>query len=73
MARIVGSRDRSEFSADPVEAWKRGRRLDDMLAAASPKGPKGVTRAPHRTFNARDDERRQAMARRLNRPAGATR
>lgn len=68
MTRIVGSRNRSEFILDPVEAWQHGRRLDGMLAAAAPAIARGVTRAPHRSFNAWDDARRQAMARRLNPP-----
>lgn len=42
--RIVGKQDRSEIELDPVKAWQRGRALDDMLRAALPPVPRGVTR-----------------------------
>jgi hypothetical protein len=71
MTRIVGSQNRSEFILDPVEAWHRGRVLDQMLAAASIPHQKGVLRAPHRLFNELDDARQLEQARRLNRPADA--
>ncbi|MFT4194559.1 hypothetical protein [Ottowia sp.] len=71
MTRVVGSKNRSEFTLDPEQAWRRGRRLDQMLAAAAPAVARGVVRAPHSAFNAWDDARRQAMARRLNRPEGS--
>ena len=68
MTRIVGSWDRTEFILDPVEAWYRGRVLDQMLAAARAPVERGVRRAPHRVFNAIDDARQLAQARRLNSP-----
>lgn len=71
MTRVVGSRNRFEFTLDPEQAWRRGRVLDRMLAAAAPPVARGVTRAPHSAFNAWDDARQQAVARRLNRPQGA--
>jgi hypothetical protein len=48
MTRIVGNQNRTEFILDPVEAWHRGRVLDQMLAAARTPVERGVTRAPHR-------------------------
>jgi hypothetical protein len=66
MTRIVGAKNRSEFILDPVEAWHRGRTLDQMLAAARIPVPRGVQRAPHRVFNAIDDLRQLEQARLLN-------
>lgn len=68
MTRIVGTRNRNEFILDPVEAWHRGRLLDEMLAAARIPVERGVRRAPHRVFNAIDDARQLEQARRLNSP-----
>jgi hypothetical protein len=68
MTRIVGTQNRNEFILDPVEAWHRGRALDQMLAAARIPVERGVTRAPHRVFNAIDDARQFEQARRLNSP-----
>jgi hypothetical protein len=68
MTRIVGTRNRTEFIVDPVEAWHRGRALDQMLAAARIPVERGVTRAPHRVFNAIDDARQLDQARLLNTP-----
>ena len=68
MTRIVGTQNRNEFILDPVEAWHRGRVLDRMLAAARIPVDRGVTRAPHRVFNAMDDARQLDQARRLNSP-----
>ena len=67
MTRVVGAQDRSEIILDPVEAWHRGRKLDRMLAHASPPHPRGVFRGTHADFDKRDAERRAEMARRLNR------
>lgn len=66
MTRLVGSRDRNEFILDPGEAWRRGRKLDRMLAAAAIAVPAGVTRASHRHFNEIDDRRQLEQARLLN-------
>ncbi|MBA3593100.1 MAG: hypothetical protein M3Q12_02580 [Pseudomonadota bacterium] len=68
MTRVVGTQNRSEFILDPVEAWHRGRALDQMLAAARIPVPRGVLRAPHRVFNEIDDARQLAQARLLNSP-----
>ena len=68
MTRIVGTRNRTEFILDPVEAWHRGRVLDQMLAAALMPVEHGVKRAPHHVFNAIDDARQLEQARRLNSP-----
>jgi hypothetical protein len=66
MTRVVGTRNRDEFVLDPVEALRRGRKLDAMLARASPARPRGVMRATHRRLNEIDDARQLEMARRLN-------
>jgi hypothetical protein len=66
MTRTVGSQHRDEFVLDPAEAWRRGRRLDAMLATASLAYRREVIRATHETLNRLDDERRLAIARRLN-------
>ncbi len=68
MTRIVGTRNRTEFILDPVEAWHRGRVLDQMLAAARMPVEHGDKRAPHHVFNAIDDARQLEQARRLNSP-----
>ena len=66
MTRIVGSRGRDEFTLDPTEAWRRGRAIDRMLSAAARPVERGVTKAPHRHFNAIDDRRQLEQARLLN-------
>ena len=71
MTRIVGHQNRDEFIRDPVLAWRHGTRLDRMLAQALPPVPRGVTRAPHHVFNAIDDQRQLAQARKVN--SGTTR
>jgi hypothetical protein len=68
MTRIVGTQNRSEFILDPVEAWHRGRVLDQMLAIARPPVQRGVQRAPHSVFNQIDDLRQLEQARLLNSP-----
>jgi len=65
MTRIVGSRDRSEFILDPVEAWHRGRVLDRMLAHVEPPRPHGVFRGTHAEFERIDEARRIELARAL--------
>jgi hypothetical protein len=67
MTRIVGKLNRTEFILDPVDALRRGRVLDNMLASAQPRRTPGVTRATHRAMNAADDQRLLEAARRLNR------
>ena len=67
MTRIVGRQDRSEFILDPVEAWHRGRRLDQMLAQTQAARPRGVSRGTHAEFERLDEARRIETARRLNR------
>lgn len=68
MTRTVGRQDRSELILDPVEAWRRGRVLDAMLASQRAPRPYGVTRATHREMNRADDARQLEVARRLNGP-----
>ena len=72
MTRIVGTQNRSEFILDPVEAWHRGRVLDQMLASARPPMRHGVQRAPHSVFNQIDDLRQLEQARLLNSPLAAS-
>ena len=68
MTRIVGTQNRDEFILDPVEAWHRGRALDQMLAATRLPIKRGVMRAPHHVFNQMDDLRQLEQARLLNGP-----
>ena len=68
MTRIVGGQNRTEFILDPMQAWRRGQALDQMLAAARLPVERGVRRAPHHVFNAIDDARQLEQARRLNGP-----
>jgi hypothetical protein len=69
MTRTVGSHHRSEFILDPVEAWHRGRVLDQMLASARVPVQRGVRRASHQIFNELDDARQLKQARLLNAPS----
>lgn len=69
MTRIIGTQNRSEFILDPVEAWHRGRALDQMLAAARIPMLRGVQHALHHVFNQIDDARQLEQARLLNGPA----
>jgi hypothetical protein len=73
MTRTVGAQLRSEFILDPVEAWRRGRALDNMLAATRLPIKRGVRRAPHRFFNEIDDLRQLDQARVLNSSQGDSR
>ncbi|HMO46286.1 MAG TPA: hypothetical protein PKB14_09675 [Rubrivivax sp.] len=66
MTRTVGPRDRSEWIFDPVEALRRGRVLDAMLASARMRRPRGVMRATHEAMNRIDDALQLQAARRLN-------
>jgi hypothetical protein len=66
MTRIVGTQNRDEFIRDPVEAWHRGRVLDQMLAATRLPMKHGVMPAPHHVFNKIDDLRQLEQARLLN-------
>jgi hypothetical protein len=66
VTRTVGPRDRSEWILDPVEALRRGRVLDAMLASTRMRHPRGVTRAPHQAMNRLDDALQLQAARRLN-------
>ena len=45
--RIIGEQNRSEIELDPVAAYRRGRKLDAMLRAATPTVLPGVTRGAH--------------------------
>ena len=66
MTRIVGNQNRTEFVLDPVEAWRRGRQLDRMLAHALPPRPRGVIRATFAEFDRLEELRRIEIARKLN-------
>ena len=66
MTRVVGVKDRSELILDPAEAWRRGRALDRLLAGATIPHRRGVLRARHAVFNAIDDARQLAHARRVS-------
>jgi hypothetical protein len=68
MVRIIGKQDRDEFELDPLEAHRRGRKLDKMLKRPSSARPGTVIRAPHRHLNELDDRRALEAAARLNRP-----
>lgn len=68
MTRIVGTNNRDELILDPVEAWHRGRVLDQMLTATRLPIKHGVMRAPHHVFNQMDDLRQLEQARLLNAP-----
>jgi hypothetical protein len=68
MTRIVGTQNRDEFIRDPVEAWHRGRVLDQMLAGVRPPIKRGVMRASHQVFNQMDDLKQLEQARVLNGP-----
>ena len=72
MARIVGTQDRTEFNLDPVQALRRGAVLVRMGAALLSRHASGVVRAPHKVFNALDDQRQLDVARLLNRPKSAS-
>jgi hypothetical protein len=64
--RVVGDKDRSEIELDPVQAYKRGRKLDAMLRNANPPRPRGVIRATHAEMMRMDWERQVALAKRVN-------
>lgn len=64
--RIVGKQNRSEIELDPVQAYRRGRALDDMLRAALSPVTRGVIRGTHEHFNRLDAARQIAAARKLN-------
>ena len=64
--RIVGDKNRDEFVLDPVEALRRGAKLDEQMKMLLPKHPRGVWRGTHAFFNRMDDERAAAMARRVS-------
>ncbi len=61
--RIVGVKNRDEFVLDPIEALRRGAKLDEQMKLLLPKHPSGVWRGTHAFFNQMDDERAAAMAR----------
>jgi hypothetical protein len=73
MTRTVGTQIRTEFILDPAQALRRGAALDRMGPTLLPPRPIGVMRAPHRVFNALDDQRQLDLARLLNsRPSKVT-
>lgn len=65
--RIVGPRrDHNEFELDPVQAYRRGRKLDAMLRAALPAARRGVFRGSFADFASEDEARMREAARKLN-------
>ena len=60
--RIVGDKNRDEFVLDPVEALRRGAKLDEQMKVLLPKHPRGVWRGTHAFFNRMDDDRAAEMA-----------
>ena len=64
--RIVGKLNRDEIEFDPSAAFRRGLELDRMLRSAGPPHTRGVSRGSHEHFNRLDEERRVAIARKLN-------
>lgn len=65
--RIVGHQNRTEVELDPVEAYRRGRKLDAMLRTAVPKSSRGVQRGTPQMFERLDEARMLDAARKLNR------
>jgi hypothetical protein len=63
---IVGTQDRTAFELEPLRAWRRARRLDELLRTAAPIRPRGVFRVAHVAMNAEDDARMLDVARRIN-------
>ena len=57
---IVGTEDRTAFELEPLRAWRRARRLDEILRTATP------IRATHAAMNAEDDACMLDVARRIN-------
>jgi hypothetical protein len=66
MTRIVGNQPRDEFELDPHKSWSRIREMDRLFHGVNDPIPKGVYRASHVFFNAMDDARALAQARKLN-------
>ena len=64
--KTIGNLPRDEIVIDPVEAMRRGRVLDRMLKSALPPVPRGVTRGTHAMFQALDEQRMIAVARKVN-------
>ncbi len=69
MTRVVGCQDRDEFELDPLEAHRRGRKLDRMLRVYRPPQRPMVLRAIHSELNRLDEQRALEAARRVNTPA----
>ena len=65
--KTIGKFPRDEIVIDPAEALRRGRVLDQMLKSALPPIPHGVTRGTHAMFQAMDEQRMIAAAKKLNR------
>ena len=65
--KTIGNLSRDEIVLDPLEALRRGAVLDQMLSAALPPVPHGVTRGTHAMFQALDEQRMVSIAKKLNR------
>ncbi len=63
--KTVGNRLLPEFILDPAEALRRGCALDAMLRDTTAPHPRGVFRGTHAWFNAMDEARMLAAARRV--------
>jgi hypothetical protein len=63
--RVVGNQNRDEFELNPVEALKRGAKIDAQMALIRVPHPRGVWRGTHAFFNAMDDKRSAEMGRRV--------
>lgn len=63
--RIVEEQDRAEVEIDPVEAYRRGRALDNMLRSAVLPVKCGVMHGTHGYFKRLDAERQAQTARAL--------
>lgn len=65
--RVIGpNKHRSEIELDPVQAYRRGRVLDQMLRPAIPALKRGIYRGTADTFARMDDARMTEAARKIN-------
>ncbi len=64
--KMVGTQDRNEIELDPVEAYRRSRRLDMQLRGCVPQRPRGVTRATAKARASMDEAHMLLSARRVD-------
>ena len=67
LMRIVGDKNRDEFVLDPIEAIRRGAKLDKQMKILLTPHLRGVWHGTHQFFNRLDDERAAAMAEQVDR------